>query len=148
MTPTVRDPSAPDEAAWRTLWAGYCAFYEAAVPEDATAETWRRILDPAAPVFARLAVSDNRVQGFAVCVLHDGSWSARPVCYLEDLFVAPAARGGGLARALIEDVLHTARQRSWAKVYWHTKADNGIARRLYDRFATADGFVRYVVSTS
>ena len=141
----IRDPTAADEAAWRGLWDGYLRFYEAAVPEEVTAETWRRILDPKSGIFTRLAVRKNRVIGFAVAMLHPGTWSATPVCYLEDLFVSTDARGSGAGRALIEDLIARGRQCGWHNVYWQTRADNAVARRLYDSFATADGFVRYTV---
>ena len=37
------------------------------------------------------------------------------------------------------------RAEGWARLYWVTAADNAAARRLYDRFTQADGFVRYVI---
>jgi len=142
----IRNPGAADEAAWRRLWADYVAFYRAAVPEPVTAATWRRILDPAAPIFARLAERDGAVVGFSVCVVHDATWSLGPVCYLEDLFVAEAARGHGIGRALIEDLLARGAAGGWARLYWHTEATNAAARRLYDGFARADGYVRYRIA--
>lgn len=139
---TIRDPAPPDEAAWRQLWSGYNAFYETIIPEPVTAHTWRRMLDPAAPVFGRLAVIDDAVAGFSISVLHDSTWTAAPVCYLEDLFVAPAYRRRGLGRRLIADLVDRAKSNGWSRLYWHTRANNP-ARRLYDEFATADDFVRY-----
>jgi GNAT superfamily N-acetyltransferase len=141
----IRDPTAADEVAWRCLWNGYLSFYEIMIPEEVTAETWRRILDPSSGIFARLAVRKNKVVGFAVAMLHPGTWSAKPVCYLEDLFVAHDGRGSGAGRALIEDLIAQGREHGWQKVYWQTRADNATARRLYDNFAAADGFVRYTV---
>ena len=137
----IRDPSQKDEAAWRRLWSGYNAFYEASVPEQVTDRTWQRILDPVSPIFARLA-EDGDVIGFSICVLHEGTWATRPVCYLEDLFVDPKHRGRGAGRLLIKDVVDRAHARHWSRLYWHTRADNP-ARRLYDEFAKADDFVRY-----
>ena len=133
---TVRDASPEDEAAWRRLWAGYTAFYEANVPETVTAETWRRILDPASAIFARLAEVGGEVVGFTVNVLHEGTWALAPVCYLEDMFVAPVQRRKGAGRRLIQDLVDLARLRGWSRLYWHTRAGNP-ARRLYDRFAAA-----------
>jgi GNAT superfamily N-acetyltransferase len=138
----IRDPSQTDEAAWRRLWSGYNAFYEASVPEQVTDRTWQRILDPASPIFARLVEDDGDVIGFSICVLHEGTWAASPVCYLEDLFIDPDCRGRGAGRLLIRDVVDRARAQRWSRLYWHTRADNP-ARRLYDEFAKADDFVRY-----
>jgi ribosomal protein S18 acetylase RimI-like enzyme len=141
----IRDATAADEVAWRCLWNGYLSFYEAMVPEAVTVETWSRILDPKSGISCRLAVRNKRVIGFAIAILHPGTWSATPVCYLEDLFVSSDARGSGAGRALIEDLIAQGREAGWRNVYWQTRADNVVARRLYDSFATADGFVRYTV---
>jgi len=35
------------------------------------------------------------------------------------------------------------RDNGWSRVYWHTRQSNEAARRLYDKFAKADDFVRY-----
>ena len=142
----IRDPKPEDEGVWRELWAGYNRFYEATVPEEATAGTWARILDPGSAIFCRLAVRDGAVVGFANCVVHPSTWSTLSSCYLEDLFVALDARGTGAGRALIQDLIDQGRAKGWRRVYWHTRQDNAVARRLYDRFAPADGFVRYVIN--
>lgn len=144
----IRDPRADDEAVWRALWDGYVRFYEAHVPEAVTAATWQRILTPGSGIFARLAERSGRVVGFTVSVLHPCTWTEGPVCYLEDLFVDPAARGLGAGRALIEDLVGTARARGWSRVYWHTRASNATARALYDTFVPADDFVRYTVTVA
>jgi GNAT superfamily N-acetyltransferase len=108
-----------------------------------TAETWRRILDPASTIASRLAVLDGTVVGFATHLLHEGTWTTTPMCYLEDLFVDPARRGAGIGRALIQDLLDLAGDSGWSRVYWHTQSGNP-ARKLYDEFTQADNFVRYV----
>jgi GNAT superfamily N-acetyltransferase len=138
----IRDPVAQDETAWRALWSQYNAFYEATIPEDVTARTWQRILDPMSAMFGRLAFVDEVATGLSVSVLHDSTWTTAPVCYLEDLFVAPAFRDRGCGRALIQDLVGRAKSHGWSRLYWHTRADNP-ARRLYDEFAAADDFVRY-----
>jgi len=140
---TVRDLQAGDEAGWRVLWKGYNRFYATELPDAVTARTWRRLLDPHSPVIGRAAERDGQVAGFSHSVLHESTWRAAPVCYLEDLFVDPASRGGGIGRALMDDLVALGRQRGWSRLYWHTRTDNAVARRLYDSFATADGFVRY-----
>jgi GNAT superfamily N-acetyltransferase len=143
----VRDPRPADEADWRRLWAGYLDFYETDLPEAVTAATWSRILDPAVPVNSRLAERDGVVVGFANHVLHPGTWSIGPFCYLEDLYVDPEVRGTGAGRALIEDLVARGKAEGWGRVYWHTRETNSVARRLYDRFTPASGFVMYRIRT-
>jgi GNAT superfamily N-acetyltransferase len=138
----IRDPSAQDEAAWRRLWSAYNAFYNMTLPDIVTQQTWQRILDPHSAIFARLAEDHGEVIGFSVSVLHEGTWTAEPICYLEDLFVEPGSRRQGAGRLLIQDLVDRAQTRRWSRLYWHTRADNP-ARALYDQFATADDFVRY-----
>lgn len=143
MRLSVRDAAPADEAAWRRLWAGYTAHLGATVCDGVTARTWARILDPESPIFCRLATLDDAVIGFAVCVLHEGSWALTPHCYLEDLYVETACRGRGAGRALIADLLALASTRGWDRLYWHTYATNAAARRLYDGFAPASGMIVY-----
>jgi len=145
MVLLIRDAEASDEAVWRHLWAGYTAHLKTSVDDAVTAHTWARIVDPASPMFCRLASLGGEVVGFAVCVLHEGSWAMTPHCYLEDLFVDGALRGQGAGRALIEDLKTLAKARGWNRLYWHTHADNP-ARRLYDRVAPASELVVYRVS--
>jgi GNAT superfamily N-acetyltransferase len=139
----IRDPTSKDESEWRRLWAGYNNFYEKRVEEAVTTATWRRLLFKSDGLFGRIAIYDGAVAGFAACVLHAGTWTEQPICYLEDLFVDPAFRGKGIGKALIEDLVAQAKRRGWSRLYWHTRENNKVARRLYDKFAMADDFVRY-----
>lgn len=139
----IRDATAADETAWRRLWAGYTAFYRVEVPEAVTAETWRRILDPASIITARVVADDDgELLGFAISYLHPATWVIAPVCYLEDLFVDPAHRRRGVGRMLVQDLVDRAKAEGWSRLYWHTE-DNNPARKLYDQFVAADEYVRY-----
>lgn len=139
----IREARPGDEARWRQLWAAYCAFYRSAVHEAVTATTWGRILDPLAPVFCLVAEREGEAIGFAVSVVHARTWSIAPIVYLEDLYVDETVRGGGVGFALIEGLKAESRRRGACQLYWHTEGDNRAARRLYDRFQPADGYVRY-----
>lgn len=138
----IRDIRPTDQAGWRELWDGYNAFYETSVAPEITSRTWQRILDPGSTVLGRIAEADDAPVGFSLSVLHEGTWVANPVCYLEDLFVNPVSRGKGVGRRLIQDLIDRAKERHWSTLYWHTRASNQ-ARRLYDEFVKADDFVRY-----
>ncbi len=145
MTTFIRDVEAPDEAAWRRLWDGYCQFYKSVVPADVTDATWRRLLDPKSPIVGRVAEVGGAVVGFAHCVMHEGTWATHPIGYLEDLYVDPSVRGHGVGRLLMQDLIDRGKRGGWEYVYWHTQSFNATARRLYDTFTLADDFVKYRV---
>ena len=89
-------------------------------------------------MFGLIALDDTgRGIGMANCVVHASTWSRRPKCYLEDLFVAPSARGHDIGRALLEAVKQAGTERGAPRVYWHTQQYNGRARSLYDQVGTA-----------
>jgi len=52
--------------------------------------------------------------------------------YLEDFYVAPAKRGQGLGRALLEAAMETARQRGAARMEVGTSEDDAAARAVYE----------------
>ena len=88
---------------------------------------------------------DGRVIGFAMCVLHEGTWATAPVCYLEDLVVDAAERGAGAGKALIDALIDEGKREGWSKLYWVTRMNNP-ARKLYDHYGEADDYVRYRIS--
>ncbi len=139
----IRDATPADEAAFRGLWQSYLAFYGVDLAPEVTAATWARLMNDTSPVKARLAEVDGQVMGFAVHLHHPSTWVLTEDCYLEDLFVAETARGHGLGRALIDDLIGLARSRGWSRVYWHTNGDNTRARALYDQYVASDGHIRY-----
>lgn len=139
----IRDAGPQDAAAWHGLWDQYLRFYDVDLAPDVTAATWARLMDPASPVKARLALDEGGMIGFAIHLHHPSTWAATEDCYLEDLFVTEDARGLGAGRALIDDLIALARARGWARLYWHTDEANTRARALYDQYVASDGHIRY-----
>jgi GNAT superfamily N-acetyltransferase len=143
MMVELRDARPSDESDFLRLWRGFCAVYDMELPAEVTAFTWARLMDPASPLTARLACHDGVPQGFAIHQHHPSTWVLGDDGYLEDLFVAPEARGQGLGRALIEDLVAIGRAKGWRRLYWLTEITNSTARHLYDQFCDNDGHIRY-----
>ena len=142
---TIRPLLPSDHADWLLLWQGYLTFYEATLSDDLTALAWQRLNDPAFNLYGLIAELDGVAVGMTHYLLHHATWSAGEYCYLEDLFVAPAARGHGAGRALIAAVKAAATSRQASKLYWITHNTNAVARMLYDAVATDSGFVQYQI---
>lgn len=132
MAILVRDISPNDEAIWRQLWAGYLAFYKQSVPEGVSAHTWSMLFDDQSPYWGLVAEDETGVIGFAIHQDQRSSWNTAPIVYLEDLFVADAARGSGAGRALMEEGMARGKEAGACKYYWQTDTGNVTARHLYD----------------
>jgi GNAT superfamily N-acetyltransferase len=140
---TIRPIQAGDRAEWNPLWAGYLAFYETTIQAEVTELTWTR-LTKADGISGLLAIDiEGHAIGFAHFIFHPTTWSTSATCYLEDLFVVPAARGKRVGRQLIAAVADAARAKRARSVYWQTEEFNGTARRLYERVAKRTPFIRY-----
>ena len=143
----VRPVEQRDYDAWKPLWDGYNAFYgrkdDTALPLEITQTTWRRFLDTDEPVFGLVAESEGALLGLTHYLFHRSTTRIELTCYLQDLFTAPAARGRGIGRALIQGVYDRARAAGIKRVYWQTQESNAAGRLLYDRMAKHLGFIVY-----
>ncbi len=144
MDLVIRPLVPADEAAWRALWRGYLEYYETVLPAEVYATTFTRILSGGPGAFrGRIAVLGGRPVGLVHFLFHPSSWVTGNVCYLQDLYTLPEARGRGVARALIETVYAEADAAGAPTVYWFTQDFNARARRLYDRIGVLTPFLRY-----
>jgi GNAT superfamily N-acetyltransferase len=137
----VRPVEQRDFEQWLPLWWSYCALYgrphDPGVPPDTvTMTTWSRFFDAIEPMHALVAERDGQLLGLAHIIFHRNTGTIGPVCYLQDLFTAEAARGVGVGRALIEAVYVAASAARAERVYWQTQHANAVAMALYDKLAT------------
>ena len=144
MKPVVRPLETRDRADWQRLWRGYLDFYETSVSDEVYETTFERLTDKAVTSMgAFVAELDGKTCGLVHFILHPHCWRTEEVCYLQDLFVDPDVRGGGIGRALIETVYAEADRRGTPSVYWLTQEFNYRGRILYDQVATQTPFIKY-----
>lgn len=140
---TVGPLTPEDRPAWEALFHGYNAFYDRVLPQPDMIRAWQEIQQDIV-LHGLAAKTDGQVVGIAHYLTHASTTSA-DVCYLQDLYTAPPVRGKGVARRLIETVEQWATTHGCARLYWHTKQHNHVARHLYDKVAENHGFIQYVI---
>ena len=132
----IRDATESDLPALLPLLRAYCTFYEAA-PADEGLERMARALIAAPDHEGFLLIAEDEgtgeVVGFAACGWKWSSLRGARIVVLEDLFVAPAARGQGHADGLIEACAERARAHGAPVMTWLTAPDNHRAQAVYNR---------------
>ena len=137
--------AAPEHrAAWDGLYAGYAEFYRVSQTAEMRDRVWGWILDPGHEVGGLLALDGG---GRPIGLCHYRPF-ARPLSasvggFIDDLFVAPEARGRGAVDALVAAVAEEGRAKGWTKLRWITAPDNLRAQRAYDRFAERTPWLTY-----
>ena len=127
------------------LLRAYCDFYAADPSDDGLREMARALISD--PEQGALFIARDGEGGAVGVATMDWKWSSTrgaQTGYLEDLFVDPDARGGGVAEALIEACAERCRERGAAALLWQTAPDNRRAQAVYERIgAKGSTWVEY-----
>jgi len=124
----------------------YCDFYEVAPADDDLRRlVLALIAEPEHEGFQLIARGDTgAADGFATVFWSWSTLSAARIGVMNDLFVAPSARGSGLADALIAECAERCRRHGAKALEWTTAPDNRRAQAVYDRTgARAAQWVEY-----
>jgi ribosomal protein S18 acetylase RimI-like enzyme len=129
----VRRAEAADLDAAASLFLGYLRFYGKDTAEaDARAFVAERLARRDSVIL--LAVGgEGGALGFTQLYPAFASLSLAPSWILNDLFVAPAARGRGVGEALMAAARELGRGNGAAELMLQTARDNAPAQRLYER---------------
>lgn len=130
---------------WRELYRGYAAFYKVEMPDAVAERVWGWLHDPAHECEGLIALKDGVPVGLAHYRRMPRPLRGADVGFLDDLFVAPSARGADVGEMLIARVVEIARARGWSVVRWLTADDNYRARGLYDRVAKKTSWNLYEI---
>ncbi len=139
-----------DLAALLPLMRDYCDFYDVE-PSDLDLLAMSRALlsDPQREGLQLIARdATGAAIGFATIFWAWSTLSASRIGVMNDLFVAPAARGQGTAEALIDVCLDHCRKHGARALSWQTARDNARARALYKRIgARREEWLDYSLAT-
>lgn len=80
-----------------------------------------------------IAERDGRPVGFALFFHSFSTFLGKPGIYLEDLFVVPEERGGGVGRSLLERLAKVAVERDCGRLEWSVLDWNRDAIGFYER---------------
>jgi GNAT superfamily N-acetyltransferase len=144
MTATVRRVQDNEFFTWLDLYSGYGEFYDKPLTDEKALLVWSWLSDVDHELEAYFAVNET---GEPIGLAHVREFS-RPLdgsrgLYLDDLFVAPDARGEGAGRAILEALRERAREEGLSVVRWITATDNDTAQRVYDKVAEKTEWVTY-----
>lgn len=119
------------------LVRAYCDFYRVEPSdEDLLALSGALIADPAGEgvqLIARAGDGERGAVGFATVFWSWATTRGARIGIMHDLYVDPAARGSGLADALIDRCLQLCKEHGARSLHWETALDNLRAQAVYDR---------------
>jgi len=126
----IRRAGADDAAEIARLLHDFNTEFEEPTPDVPTlAERSRRLLE-AGEVTVLLA--GDGPDGISLFRFRPSLWAEGLECYLQELYVAPALRGQGIGRALLEATIEAAREAGAAGIDLNTGETDTAARALYE----------------
>ncbi|HWG01661.1 MAG TPA: GNAT family N-acetyltransferase [Trebonia sp.] len=129
---TVRPARPADVPAMHELIRAL-AEYEQALDEvtSAPADLHAALFQPHPAVFAHVAEHEGGVVGCAIWFVNYSTWTGQHGLYLEDLFVTPRLRRGGVGAALLAELAAICVERGYPRLDWAVLDWNEPAQAFY-----------------
>jgi GNAT superfamily N-acetyltransferase len=117
------------------LVRAYCDFYETAPIDEALLDLSRALIADPEREGIQLIARDERAHavGFATVFWSWDTTEGSRIGIMNDLYVAPEARGSGLADRLIAECVERCAARGASRLEWQTGPENLRAQAVYDR---------------
>ena len=131
---SLREASAGDLSDVLRLVRGLAEYERLLDRMTATEADFERLLFGPRPLaHAILAEADGRAVGIAIWYYVVSTFAARPVLFLEDIFVEPGHRGQGIGLALLRQLAGIARDEKCLSMEWNVLNWNQPAIDFYQR---------------
>ncbi|MBS9479148.1 GNAT family N-acetyltransferase [Ancylobacter radicis] len=132
-------PARPDDAAQILAFVRELAEYEKLLHEveASLADIERDLFGPDPKVFCDIAEWEGETAGFALWFYNYSTFRGRHGLYLEDLYVSPAFRGRGIARAMMRRLARRCLDEGLGRFEWWVLDWNEPAIRFYRSIGAA-----------
>ena len=125
----IRRAGAGDEPTVARLLHDFNTEFEDETPGVEALAEYTRPLIESGEIKVLLA---GETDGIALWRLRPSPWTGRPEAYLQELYVTPPRRGGGIGRALLEATMEAAREAGATGIDLNTGETDTAARGLYE----------------
>ena len=129
---TIRKAQVGDETAIFGLICELAAYEKAPEQVVNTAENLGRDLFEEKVCEALVVVVENRIVGFALYYTNYSTWKGKCL-YLEDFYLQPDFRRGGIGSKLFDEVVKVAKQRGVKRMDWQVLDWNEPAINFYKK---------------
>jgi GNAT superfamily N-acetyltransferase len=134
MTITIRPATERDAGTFLTLVDALADYEKLDRPSpDARARLTRDAFGPAPRISVYLGEADGAAVAYAIVLETYSSFLALPTLYLEDLFVLPDARRGGMGGAFFRFLAAEALRRGCGRMEWVVLDWNQLAIDFYEK---------------
>lgn len=131
MKITVREYRRGDARDFLALVRALAAYERLEPPSPAAGR--RLVRDIGRRIGVMLAEVAGKPVAYAIYLHTYSSFLARPTLYLEDIFVLPEYRGGGVGRKMFDALLRRARKAGCGRMEWVVLDWNAPAHRFYKK---------------
>lgn len=140
----VRPVASRDRAQWSSLFEEFRSAHGFAPDRQVVDRVWGWLLNPDHPETGLAAVTpQGELLGAGHYRIFPRTIDGGTGIYLDDLVTAPAARGRGVATAILTELGRLQERNGASVVRWISAAGNTTARSLYDKLADGGKSVSY-----
>ena len=133
---------------WRQMFVDFAILHDVSPTPEGVARTWGWLCDPTHPETGLIVRVRDDVVGFVHYRLQPSALSGTQILYLDDLFIAEAHRGSGVADDMMDRLREIAQTHGCSAIRLDTHATNERARRFYERHAKNTNWITYEMTVN
>ena len=133
---------------WRQMFVDFAILHGVSPTTEGVARTWGWLCDPTNPETGLIVRVRDDVVGFVHYRLQPSALRGTQILYLDDLFIAEAHRGSGVADDTMDRLREIAQTHGCSAIRLDTHATNERARRFYERHAKNTNWITYEMTVN